>query len=279
MPSKILTTLFTTLLATSTAFAAPSYYNNDKNDHHKDVTTYCKWCLIKKKQDKQDYYDDEDESYGDDYDDDYDYDNEYEREYNNRYSSASHYWKKDEGKGKWDHNNDKKKGGDDYDDKYSQDGKYDVYKATLCGEKEVPGVIKGRNAFGFGIVLVDRQSNELSFAATHFNAAPLINAHIHGPAPTNQNASVLFDFSPPAGQTTSENPVRNNKEVILNEQQLGFLAEGLTYINLHNKEFPAGVVRGQLFCASKECRAPKGKRVVKFVEDGICNNAIFGDFY
>ncbi|KAI9094828.1 hypothetical protein DFS34DRAFT_595342 [Phlyctochytrium arcticum] len=340
MPSKtLLTTLFATLLATSSAFAAPSYYSyNDNNkdvSHHKQ-TLHCKhavrqtrwdgqgrqwgkengkWCMVKKTHGKdnhkndhgKDYnnkkhylaysadedsydndnydnneYDDasyDDYSYEDDPYDNDDYNDDDDNEYgvdrkpyysgNSRYSSASHDWKKDDGK---------QHKGNKYDEKYSQGGKYDVYKATLCGEKEVPFVIKGRNAFGFGIALVDRQTREFTFAASHFNAGPLIKVHIHGPAPAHQNASVLFDFSPAEGQTTSENPVRNTKEIILNEEQHKFVAGGLTYINLHNKEFPAGVVRGQLLCASKECQAPQGANVVRYVEDGVCNNAIFGGF-
>ncbi|TPX66468.1 hypothetical protein SpCBS45565_g04424 [Spizellomyces sp. 'palustris'] len=162
---------------------------------------------------------------------------------------------------------------------YYDESKYDVYKAVMCGEKEVPFVVKGEAGFGHGLVLLDRHTKEIKVAATHFNIAPLTKIHIHGPAPPNNNASVLFDLFPQPNFSTQENPVRNPQKIVLNDDQHKWLAQGLLYVNLHNAAHAQGAVRGNLLCASKSCEAPRGADVARFFDDGICNRAIFASGY
>lgn len=70
---------------------------------------------------------------------------------------------------------------------------------------------------------------------------PVIGAHIHAPATKRENAVIVVDFaefgsidSPIIGSTTIDNVLMN------------YIIEGLSYVNIHSVEFPAGEFRGQI---------------------------------
>ncbi|KAI8917891.1 hypothetical protein DFJ77DRAFT_323389 [Powellomyces hirtus] len=155
---------------------------------------------------------------------------------------------------------------------------YDVYKAIMCGEKEVPGKIVGENAFGNALLVLRKSDKTAAFAASHFNTGPITKLHIHGPADQHNNASVVFNVLPTTDPafTTTANPLRNEQPLVFDEEKLKMLAQGLMYVNVHSSKHKDGALRGQLLCASKHCEAPGHVKVARFVDDGICNNAIFG---
>ncbi|KAI9002691.1 CHRD domain-containing protein [Gaertneriomyces semiglobifer] len=158
-----------------------------------------------------------------------------------------------------------------------EEAKFDVYKATLCGEKEVPDVVKDEPAFGYAALLFNRNDKTAKVVASHFFAGAITKAHIHGPADTKANASVVFDLLPSTDPnfSTHMNPIRTTAPIQFNDEQQKWLAEGLMYVNIHTNRFPQGAIRGNLGCASEACLAPEGVHIVKFVEDGVCNKAIF----
>ncbi|KAJ3015060.1 hypothetical protein HKX48_004803 [Thoreauomyces humboldtii] len=157
------------------------------------------------------------------------------------------------------------------------DSDYDVYKAIMCGEREVPFEVKGEPGFGFSTVILNKKTRSVEVVASHFNVGPLTKAHIHGPADAAHNASVLFSILPAIDPnfSTTENPIRNTAPITLNDDQVKQLAQGLFYVNLHDAAHPEGAMRGQLQCASKSCEGADGDSN-RFKDDGVCNHAIFG---
>ncbi|KAI8819186.1 CHRD domain-containing protein [Fimicolochytrium jonesii] len=163
-------------------------------------------------------------------------------------------------------------------EQYKSESDVDVYQAILCGEKEVPTVIKNEPGFGYANLEVNRKTHTAKLIVSHFMTAPVIKLHIHGPADTRSNSSVLFNILPSKDPkfATEENPLRNPETIKLTEEQYGFLASGLMYINVHTTRFPDGALRGNLLCSSKDCYKPNGvHEVARFFDDEICNNSIF----
>jgi hypothetical protein len=64
-------------------------------------------------------------------------------------------------------------------------------------------------------------------------------AHIHGPAAAGKNAGVLV----PLGNAASS-PIHT--VATLTPDQEKDLTSGMTYVNIHSKNNPAGAIRGQL---------------------------------
>ncbi|KAJ3182423.1 hypothetical protein HDU87_008587 [Geranomyces variabilis] len=160
---------------------------------------------------------------------------------------------------------------------------YDIYKAVMCGEKEIPLLpeLIGQPAFGNAVLVVRKSDQSAMFEASHFNTAPVSALHIHGPADTAHNASVIFPILPtdPSFKSTTENPIRNSPNttpIQFDAEKLEQLAKGLLYVNVHTTEHPGGALRGQLLCASKHCSGADESQVARFSDDGICNRAIFG---
>ncbi|KAJ3178390.1 hypothetical protein HDU85_005188 [Gaertneriomyces sp. JEL0708] len=155
--------------------------------------------------------------------------------------------------------------------------KFDVYKATMCGEKEVPVVVNNEPAFGYAALLFNKHDKTAKFVASHFFAGAITKVHIHGPADTKSNSSVVFDILPSTDPnfSTHMNPIRSSTPLQFNDEQHKWLAEGLMYVNIHSSRHPLGHIRGNLGCASESCSAPHGVHVSKYVDDGVCNKAIF----
>src|SRR5262249_41261213 len=72
---------------------------------------------------------------------------------------------------------------------------------------------------------------------------PAAAAHIHCCAPPGSNASVLFPFSGVPSATSGSIP---EQVFSITPVQIADLEAGLMYMNIHNAEFPAGEIRGQL---------------------------------
>lgn len=117
--------------------------------------------------------------------------------------------------------------------------KMDIFEATLTGAQEVPpNTSPGR---GMAEVQYNSNTRNLTWKVTHSGLSGTVTgAHIHGPAAPTANAGIVIPFSgnlnaqPIQGQTT------------LTPAQVGDLAAGLWYVNLHTAQFPGGEIRGQL---------------------------------
>jgi hypothetical protein len=88
--------------------------------------------------------------------------------------------------------------------------------------------------------------DRLTFEITYRNLTGTANdAHIHGPAPVGQGAGVLFDLVPfhngafgTSGSFTGTGT--------LSPSVLGYVLDGLTYINIHSSFAGGGEIRGQV---------------------------------
>jgi hypothetical protein len=116
--------------------------------------------------------------------------------------------------------------------------KMDIYEARLSGAQEVPPVNTAGN--GTAEVQLNTNTNVLTWKVTYSGLSGNATAgHIHGPAGPGQNAGVVIPFAnigaqPVTGQTT------------ITAAQLGDLAAGRWYVNIHTAANPGGEIRGQL---------------------------------
>jgi hypothetical protein len=117
-----------------------------------------------------------------------------------------------------------------------------TFQTTLLGTEEVPA--NRSTATGFGsVVLSTDQSTitvNMSFAGL---TAPATASHIHGPAGPGTNTSVVFPFTGVPAATSGTIP---EQSFAITPTQLGYLTNGLLYMNVHNTNFPGGEIRGQL---------------------------------
>jgi uncharacterized protein (TIGR03118 family) len=86
-------------------------------------------------------------------------------------------------------------------------------------------------------------TNNVLFYNVNFTnlLSPATGAHIHGPADSSHNASVIIPFNPPATTFGVISGTTN-----LTSQQLFWLMTGQTYANIHTTNFPGGEIRGQV---------------------------------
>lgn len=117
--------------------------------------------------------------------------------------------------------------------------KMDIFEATLSGTQEVPpNASPGR---GTAEVQVNSNTNTLSWKVTYSGlSGPVTGAHIHGPAAPGANAGIVVPFT---GNLNAQ-PVQGQAQIT--PQQLGDLAAGMWYVNLHTAQSPGGEIRGQL---------------------------------
>ena len=117
--------------------------------------------------------------------------------------------------------------------------KIDIYEATLTGTQEVPP--NTSPARGTAEVQHNANTNTLTWKVTYSGVTgPLTGAHIHGPAGPGANAGIVVPFS---GNLNAQ-PIQGQGTIT--PQQVGDLAAGLWYVNLHTAQYPGGEIRGQL---------------------------------
>jgi hypothetical protein len=116
------------------------------------------------------------------------------------------------------------------------------YQAHMLAANEVPG--NRSTGTGFGTVELSPDETTITVNMT-FNGltAPATVAHIHGPAGAGTNASVLFPFTGVPAATSGSIP---QQTFAINATQVGYLKNGLLYMNVHNANFPGGELRAQL---------------------------------
>jgi len=117
-----------------------------------------------------------------------------------------------------------------------------LMNATINGAQEVPVVTTS----GTGSSTLLLVGDWLTFEITYRNLTGTANdAHIHGPAPVGQGAGILFNLVPfhngafgTSGSFTGTGT--------LSPSDLGYVIDGLTYINIHSSFAGNGEIRGQV---------------------------------
>jgi hypothetical protein len=116
------------------------------------------------------------------------------------------------------------------------------YQAHMLAANEVPGNL----STGLGSGTVELSPDEstitvnMSFSGLTSSA---VAAHIHGPAGAGTNAGVLFPFSGVPSATSGAIP---QQTFAINPTQVGYLKNGLLYMNVHSVNFGGGELRAQL---------------------------------
>lgn len=110
--------------------------------------------------------------------------------------------------------------------------------ATLSGANEVPPV----STTGSGAAQLSLLGNQLLFDIRYANlAGDATAAHIHGPADTSTSAGVLVPLPTPSGRSG-----QLTGSLSLSPQHLGYVIDGMTYINIHSTTAGGGEIRGQI---------------------------------
>jgi len=111
--------------------------------------------------------------------------------------------------------------------------------AGLTGANEVPGP-GDSDGTGTALVSVKPSAERLCFELSVDNIAPATAAHVHD-GPAGVAGPVVVTLTPPS-DGSSEGCVAADKTLLKD------IKKNPTeyYVNVHNAEFPAGAVRGQL---------------------------------
>lgn len=116
------------------------------------------------------------------------------------------------------------------------------FQAELSGARENPP----RATPGRGLANLVLVGDKLTFNVTYRNlTAAASDAHIHGPAGPNGNASVIEPLGSFNGPGFGTNGLLSGT-VTLTPQKLAMLVDGLTYLNVHTPTYPPGEIRGQI---------------------------------
>jgi hypothetical protein len=110
---------------------------------------------------------------------------------------------------------------------------------TLTGAVEVPGP-GDPDGSGFATVTVNPGQGELCYELSVSDIAPATGAHIHE-APPGEAGPVVVGLQPPANGSSSGCVKVSRalaKDILKNPADY--------YVNVHNAEFTAGALRGQL---------------------------------
>lgn len=117
-----------------------------------------------------------------------------------------------------------------------------ILEADLTGAAERPTPVD-TPATGFAQVTLDDITGAWSLTGSFSNLKNLSNnAHIHGPAGVEASAGVLFPL-------TFTNDVLSGSlsgAGVANATQIGYLVNGMTYVNVHSDAHGGGEIRGQL---------------------------------
>jgi hypothetical protein len=117
------------------------------------------------------------------------------------------------------------------------------FEAVLRGVNENPPNVSG--ATGFGTVTLSPDQTTITVNERFSNiSAPASASHIHGPAGPGTNASVLFPFSGVPAATSGAIP---EQSFAITPTQVGYLTNGLLYMNVHDSIYPGGEIRAQLY--------------------------------
>lgn len=118
------------------------------------------------------------------------------------------------------------------------------FGATLNGQNERPNP-GDTDGTGFALVRFDRNSHIIRYSLTSENIAPPAAAHIHR-GTADVAGPVVVDFRPEFENGIASGAVTADAALIAEilGNPAGF------YVNIHNADFPAGAIRGQLVPAA-----------------------------
>jgi len=115
-------------------------------------------------------------------------------------------------------------------------------------------------ATGLAFLTLDDVADTLLVNLTYFGlTTPATNAHIHCCAAPGLSAPVVIPFLP-AGFITGFTSGTFVATFVLSPLLVAGIESGLSYINIHTSEFPAGEIRGQispLLCATPGALCPE----------------------
>lgn len=116
------------------------------------------------------------------------------------------------------------------------------YQAHMLAANEVPG--NSSTGTGFGTVELSPDESTITVNMSFSGlTSPATQAHIHGPAGPGINAGVLFGFTGVPAATSGSIP---QQTFAINPTQVGYLKNGLLYMNVHSVNFGGGELRAQL---------------------------------
>jgi hypothetical protein len=116
--------------------------------------------------------------------------------------------------------------------------------AKLKGNNEVPGP-GDTNGKGEAVITVKPNKGKVCFQVSFTKIAGATAAHIHKGGPDDAGPVKVLLFEDPAGipSETAEGCERDQKKKLL--KRIAKSPEKF-YVNVHNDDFPAGAIRGQL---------------------------------
>lgn len=136
-----------------------------------------------------------------------------------------------------------------------------LFAAHLTGAQEVPP--NASPGTGLGTVLLNDVTNVITVDESFANlTAAATLSHIHGPAAPGVSAPVLFPFTGVPAVTSGSIP---EQVFTLTPTQVVQLEAGQFYFNVHDANFPAGEIRGQILPAA----APEPATVVGAITAGL----------
>jgi glucose/arabinose dehydrogenase len=117
-----------------------------------------------------------------------------------------------------------------------------IFSAYLSGAAERPA--NASTATGLGLFVLDGSTLAFNVAYSGL-AADATASHIHGATNTTGNAGVRIDLGPYNGGAWGSKGTLSGV-IVLTDAQRSLILSGLSYINIHNRLFPGGEIRGQL---------------------------------
>lgn len=138
--------------------------------------------------------------------------------------------------------------------------------ASLSGEAEAPGP-GDPDGFGFSRVTINADTGDLCYRISVAHIEPATAAHIHV-APPGEPGPVVVPLEPPGANGLVEGCTQIDRtlaaQILTNP--------GSYYVNVHNEEYPAGALRGQLYAISDTSRViPPVEPTIEVVAEGLAN--------
>jgi hypothetical protein len=126
------------------------------------------------------------------------------------------------------------------------------FRATLTAANERPA--GASTATGTGVATFEDEGTHFEYTLSVTGLTSVTQAHIHGPAGTDANASVIINlFIPVVVNPGTVNGVlatgtitdAHNSNFSVAQLRTMF-NNGTAYVNVHTSQFPAGAIRGQV---------------------------------
>ncbi len=110
----------------------------------------------------------------------------------------------------------------------------------IDGLQEVPP--NASPGTGTGMATLDDVTGEINISGSYSDLIGTATlSHLHGPGAPDVNAGAIFALSNTGGTSGTF-----NGSSTLDSTQIGWVLDGLTYINVHTTSFAGGEIRGQL---------------------------------